>query len=249
MNSEPQPARAARYEYLHPDELKEILSQRPVAYIPLGSLEWHGSHLPLGNDAIKAFEICLRAAARTGGVVFPPLFVGAECLKLRAIHVVDGTVDVDYASFRAFLSDYVRRVMKIGFRVIVLLTGHYSREQVAAVKSVAEECVRIARSVEARGTPSVAVIALPEYELALDAGYRGDHAAKWETSIMLYLRPDLVELSKLDSLLGIDGDDPRGTASSELGEKVVELIVERLCRRVAEELERLEAATKAMHGG
>jgi len=64
----------ARYELLHPHELEEILRRAPVAYIPLGSLEWHGRHLPLGNDAIKAYEICLRAAERTEGVVFPPLY-------------------------------------------------------------------------------------------------------------------------------------------------------------------------------
>ena len=228
-----------RYEYLHPDELREIIVNHPIAYVPLGSLEWHGRHLPLGNDAIKVYEICLRAAERTGGVVFPPLFIGAECLKLRALHIMDGTVDVDYSIYRAFLSDYVRRVMKQGFRVIVLLTGHYSREQVAAVKAVARECMEITKSVEAKGTPSVEIIALPEYELALDLGYRGDHAAKWETSILLYLRPELVDFSKLRDLLGIDGEDPRETASRELGERVVNLIVERLCRRVEEALAKL----------
>lgn len=222
----------ARYEQLRPHELEEALKRAPVAYIPLGSLEWHGRHLPLGNDAIKAYELCLRAVERTGGVVFPPLYWGAECLKLRGVGVRDGTVDIDYWAYRAFLLDIVRRVVKQGFRVVVLLTGHYSREQVAAVKEVAEECERITRSVGPKGTPPVRVIALPEYELATDLGYRGDHAAKWETSILMYLRPELVDMSRLTDLLGVDGEDPRIHASRELGRRVVELIVQRLCERV-----------------
>lgn len=229
-----------RYELLHPDELDRIVRKRPIAYIPLGSLEWHGRHLPLGNDAIKAYEICLRAAKITGGVVFPPIYWGAECLKLRAIGIRDGTVDIDYFVFKAFLLDIVRRVMKQGFRVIVLLTGHYSREQVSAIKEVAEMCERITESVKPKGTPSVRIIALPEYELALDLGYHGDHAAKWETSILMYLRPELVDMKKLTDLLGIDGEDPRKKASKELGEKVVTLIISRLCELVRKALRELK---------
>ncbi|RLF16914.1 MAG: hypothetical protein DRZ82_10310 [Thermoprotei archaeon] len=228
--------REVRYELLHPDELNDIVEKAPIAYVPLGSLEWHGRHMPLGNDAIKVYEICLKAVRITGGVVFPPIYWGTECLKLRALGVRDGTVDVDYSTFKAFLLDIVRRIMKQGFRVIVLLTGHYSREQVSAVKEVAEICEKITESVRPKGTPSVKIIALPEYELSLDLGYHGDHAAKWETSILLYLRPELVDMNKLTDLLGIDGEDPRKSASKELGEKVVNTIVKRLCELVKKAL-------------
>lgn len=234
-------AAVARYELLRPHELEEVVKRAPVAYIPLGSLEWHGRHLPLGNDAIKAYEICLRAAEKTGGAVFPPLYWGVECLKLRGAGVRDGTVDVDYWSYRSFLLDVVRRVVKQGFRVVVLLTGHYSREQVAVVKKVAEECEKMTGRVKPKGTSPIRVLALPEYELATDIGYRGDHAAMWETSILLYLRPELVDMSRLTDMLGVDGEDPRTRASRELGRRVVELIVRRLCELVMAALAELEA--------
>lgn len=225
-----------RYELLRPGELELIVREKPVAYLPLGSLEWHGDHLPLGNDGIKAYEICLRAARETGGVVFPPLWYGTECLKLRGAGVRDGTVDVDYHSFKAFLTDLLRRIVKQGFRVVVVLTGHYSREQVSAAKEAAREVERIAEDVAAKGAPPVRVIALPEYELATDLGYRGDHAAKWETSILMHLRPELVDRGAVAVKPGIEGEDPR-LASPELGEKVVTLIVQRLKRVVEEALE------------
>lgn len=83
------------------------------------------------------------------------------------------------------------------------------------------------------------IIALLEYELASDLGYWGDHTAKWETSIIMYLRPELVDMSRLTDLLGVDGEDPRVYASRELGERVVELIVRRLCERVEASLAEL----------
>ena len=65
-----------RYEELLLGELDDILSSTPVAYFPLGTLEYHGPHLAIGNDALKAEAICERACARTGGVLVPPLYWG-----------------------------------------------------------------------------------------------------------------------------------------------------------------------------
>ena len=60
-----------RYEELLPHELEEILQTCPVAYFPLGTLEYHGPHLAIGNDALKAEALCARACERTGGVLIP----------------------------------------------------------------------------------------------------------------------------------------------------------------------------------
>ena len=46
-----------RYEELLLGELDDILSNTPVAYFPLGTLEYHGPHLAIGNDALKAEAI------------------------------------------------------------------------------------------------------------------------------------------------------------------------------------------------
>jgi creatinine amidohydrolase len=64
------------YEELRPDELAAIVAERPVAYWPLGLLEHHGWHLPVGFDGIKARRICERIADRTGGVILPTMWWG-----------------------------------------------------------------------------------------------------------------------------------------------------------------------------
>ncbi len=171
--------------------------------------------------------------------MLPPLYLGVSCLSLRGIGIRDGSIEISLTCLRELLLSTLLGLAKQGFRVIVLLTGHYPREQVFAVKEVAKLCERIMETASAKGIPQVRVLAFPEYELALDLGYRGDHAAKQETSIMMYLRPELVNLSRLTDLLGIHGEDPRKFASPELGKQVVERIVERLVELVQKALREL----------
>ena len=52
----------------------------PVAYLPLGTLEWHGPHMPLGADGIQSKELFVRVAEKVGGVVLPMLFMGPDRL-------------------------------------------------------------------------------------------------------------------------------------------------------------------------
>ena len=55
-----------RYEEQRPDQLEELLTQAPIAYWPLGLLEHHDWHLPIGFDGIKAGRLCQRLAQRIG---------------------------------------------------------------------------------------------------------------------------------------------------------------------------------------
>ena len=62
------------YEEMYPWEIAQAISQAPVGYLPLGTLEWHGEHNVVGLDALKAQAICARAAQISGGVVLPPFY-------------------------------------------------------------------------------------------------------------------------------------------------------------------------------
>ena len=60
-----------KYEELFPEEFAEIMAKTPIAYWACGPMEYHGLQNTLGIDPCKAYEICLRAADLSGGVVFP----------------------------------------------------------------------------------------------------------------------------------------------------------------------------------
>lgn len=207
-----------RYEELLPHEMEEIVREKPIVYLPFGTLEWHCYHLALGNDAIKAYEICLRAAERGGGVVAPPTYWASGGMP----HPWTTRFDEELIG-RLFYAIF-EQMEHVGFRVAVAVTGHYGLEQLYALK-------RSARDFMYRSAMIVAP--MPEYEVALERGYHGDHAAKWETSILWALRPDLVDMSRLsrnleEPLEGVMGEDPRLSASIKIGEEIVEYIVARI---------------------
>ena len=65
--------RPKRFEEVAGFEVPELASRHPLAILPLGSLEFHGPHNPLGSDFIIISGIAERVAARTNGLLFPTL--------------------------------------------------------------------------------------------------------------------------------------------------------------------------------
>lgn len=206
-----------RWEYLRPRDMERRYNACPTVYVPFGSLEWHGYHNPLGVDTIKAHALCLRAARLGGGVVAPGTFWPIGGLPHP------WTVRMTEEQVHALAAAIYEQMAHVGFRVVIAVTGHYGIEQVLHIKQAALEVMY---------RTGLAIYALPEFEVAVDLGYRGDHAAKWETSLIQALFPQLVDMSEAEPqgqpLDGVGGEDPRLHASAELGERAAELIAQRL---------------------
>jgi creatinine amidohydrolase len=240
-----EPAREVRLERLRPGQIEQAMQACPTLFLPLGTIEWHGLHNIVGLDAVKAHHLCVRAAQRGGGLVAPPVFGGVGGLDQPHTFVMEPENDVHSVLLRAWLEKLGREAQRQGFRAVIFLTGHYGAAQQMVVRDVA---VRLSRSV---GIP---VLGTPEYMLALDVGYLGDHAAWGETSLMLYLDPPSVDLSQLGEPphQGVGGRDPREATSAD-GEKLAETIIGRLSRLSArmprwdrETLERFASAEGAL---
>ncbi|RLF17277.1 MAG: hypothetical protein DRJ66_01260 [Thermoprotei archaeon] len=211
-------------ESLLPKEIEDEIRRHPVVYVPWGAMEWHGEHLPLGQDALKAFAICCRAAERTGGIVFPPLYIGHQTLRIYGFPY---TLEFSSELVKRLAFELLNQLEDMGFKVIVILCGHYGKEHLKVIERAVEEY-------KAKGGKAK-VLAVPEYAFAEDKGYRGDHAAKWETSIFWYFYPNMVHLERIEKEekpKGIYGEDPRKYASRELGESIVNVIVDRLVDKV-----------------
>ena len=61
-------------QFMRPEQLQAAARAFPVVYVPFGLIEWHGRHLPLGNDAIKSHAFLVKTALQAGGVVYPPVY-------------------------------------------------------------------------------------------------------------------------------------------------------------------------------
>ena len=70
--------REVRLQWLRPDEVVAERERVPIVYLPIGPLEWHGPHLPLGTDPLQAEHTAIGLAEKIGGVVHPTLFIGTE---------------------------------------------------------------------------------------------------------------------------------------------------------------------------
>ena len=158
------------YQELTPDEFTRRLEKCPVAYLPLGTLEWHSTHLPLGSDGLQSKGFFKKLATEAGGIVMSMLFIGPD-----------------------------------GYDT--LINGH-----------------------EYYGMDSASV-------------FSDDDGAN-ETSIMMYLYPDLVKMDNLPAdpavwPLGMLGKDPRIHASSKHGKDIIEFEIRKMKAIIEKELLKL----------
>lgn len=210
-----------RWELMLPWEFEEAIAKLPVCFLPIGTVEWHGKHNTLGLDAVKAHELCMNAAVTAGGgVVHPPLFGGVGGLDKPATVVVEDELTWDAYLLRLWLERMLSEFQRLGFAAVILLTGHYGHNQQITVRETA------ARMSERLQMP---ILGTPEYWLALDVGYHGDHAGIGETSIMMKLRPDLVEMNRFeaDASYGL-GEETRVGSSPVIGEVYCNTITDRM---------------------
>ncbi len=253
--------RKVRYEEMKPHEIAAARGERPVAYLPIGGVEWHGEHNPVGLDTVKAHELCIRAAQKGGGLAMPALFWGEsrESNLLEFNHDQDGkvaekmglakenfapgymggvTVEEEHEFYEHLLTHIYYQLKSLGFQVIFVLCGHYP------LKPFAERTAQ--RFMEKN--PEIRIYAGIEADPVRDIYPRGgDHAAKWETSIMRALRPELVDVSILPEdksvpLIGVYGEDPRSPDLEEFGRKVTQDIIDSMVAKTDEMLKELGLA-------
>jgi creatinine amidohydrolase len=212
-----------RYDELLPHEFRKRLAQRPIAYLPLGTLEWHGEHLPLGSDAMQSEGLMVECAREFGGIVMPPIYLGPD----RAKATDDGKmlVGMDYAEsttparqldgscywvpagFHLLMVDAILAQLKrAGFRA-VFADGH-GPSRWSWVENLSEREARL-------GLKLFGVTK----KIAGPWKSQVDHAARNETSLMMHLRPKLVDLSQLPQLRatwpqGVAGEDPRDATAA-----------------------------------
>ncbi len=208
------------YEMLRPAQIDAIKAEAPIAYLPWGALEWHGVHNPVGLDALKARKLCEALARETGGVVLPPVYAGTDTMK--PFKGFKHTIEHRRDTVKALCADYLEQLADEGFKVIVLVMGHYGSVHVQALLETIE-----AFTAE---HPGVRIWAFPDYE-PVESDYPGNHAARGETAYQMLFHPDTVDLSALPAGRaitldqdGVMGDDPR-TAAAEYGAEMLAAFV------------------------
>jgi creatinine amidohydrolase len=153
---------------------------RPIALWPVGAVEPHGPHAPLGTDTLISVGMCERAAARLeNAVVLPPLPFGVT----RYGAAFAGAIGISEATLRAVVLDVATALDQQGFRRLVIVNNHFEPEQVATLRDAAADA----------GALYLDLVRRRNAQRLTDEFRRGScHAGRYETSLVLADAPQLV---------------------------------------------------------
>lgn len=232
-------------EIMRPGELLTRLEEFPVAYFPLGTIEWHGRQNPLGCDTIKARELCKSVAQKIGGVVMPSVYYAADkdfesddgigygMDGISGMVLPGSFYQIDLELLKKYLINGCANCFNRGFEMVVLISGHNPPIQEEVMKAVAETF-----KVENKK-----VIYAMECDCVIDEKSRMcDHAGGYETSMMLHYNEELVNLNANEGyqqeLLGIGTSYSLETSSKEIGKKQADLQIAGMSEWVINEYKR-----------
>jgi len=238
------PSEKVLYAELTPQEFRDRLAAAPIAYLPLGTLEWHGEHLPLGSDGLQSAGFFVRLAREAGGIVLPMLFLGPdrkeevdgkelygmdtlgegmpEGKRYKNQQLAGSAYWVPEETFRTIIEATLKQLKRAGFKIVVA-HGHgpstsFFQKNAGQWKEKfgLETFVCWGSQFDRQGM-----------------GIQVDHAAMNETSLVMALRPELVRMDRLPKdpnswPVGVGGSDPREFASAGIGREILKLQTERM---------------------
>ena len=236
------------YERLTPSNFEARFRKAPIAYLPLGTLEWHGVHLPLGSDFLQSQGLFKRLAKRVGGIVLPPLFLGPDGRREVAGVEYYGMDIIGYAPnspqqlpgssywvsnelFSVLIEAVLKQLSRAGFKIVV---AHGHGPSTRYLNDHREELGK-------KFSLAIFTLMLVGDKMGSDMGFQSDHAATNETSIMMALHPNLVHMENLPKdmeewPLAIRGKDPRTYASAGHGSKIIKFHINRMERILKDQL-------------
>lgn len=188
-----------RAELLAPAQIDSRLAEASIVYVPLGALEFHGPHLPIGLDGLTAHAVCVEAARRSGGIVLPTVYQGTGGEHPHYPWTIMMPSGEEVAKN---LKVTVDRLAALGVETTVILSGHFADEQRSMLSDLSQQW-------EQQGSSAMRLVAttLADREAPPIAP---DHAGVFETLLLAAAHPELVHLDKLPALAALPSVDPAG---------------------------------------
>jgi len=172
-----------RFPYLSPAELEGRLKKKAILYLPIGSLEWHNEHLPLGTDTFHAIALAERLCKRIGGVMLPGFW-----WNTGGCHDCFCTYHMPEDIYRTTLYNVCLGLKPVPAKMLVLINGHGGGYRKDSPKEIADR-------LNGERFPMRVLVADP-YCLGTSSPCRIDHADTGETSIAMELIPQLVRMER-----------------------------------------------------
>lgn len=176
------------YHELSWPEIVQKSKECDIILLPIGAVEMHGPHCPVGSDSLNAQKMAERVAEKTGTLVAPPIWYGASMYMQYGF---PGTVPIGSDALKGFAKEVITGLVKNGFKKVIILNAHGQQwVYVGALHELALETkafIAVATWWELIRKTIGEICETPFV-----------HADEVETSIALELYPDLVDMSKAD---------------------------------------------------
>jgi creatinine amidohydrolase len=235
-----------RYEYMRPADLNEAIQTRPIAWLVLSPLEWHGEAISFGCDPFVGQTIVRNAWEKVGGVLIPTIYIGAETdykvwektgltdywgLEVNTKEHNPGSLYVRPITLEMVLRDYLYFLHREGFKLCVVATGHGAIEHLSVMKGVCSQYEKGPMRVLMWGGSGRAPV--PQ-ELRFEGA--GGHADFSEASLLGGVDPNMVDKTRFgvaprDKKIGLSQDDA-AKIDFDKGRKLIEFRAAQLEKEV-----------------
>ena len=227
-------------------EAAKAANASTVIIFPVGSVEEHGEHLPLGTDSFQPEYIALEVAKKTGCLIAPPFRYGI----CNATRNFPGTLTIKFETLYRFAIDVLSELVRNGFRRIIVLSGHAGNSHMVALRLAAQDIIN--QNDESKEKEKVRIMVLSDFDFAEEltpkyADKNDGHAGTIETSRMMAIKPELIKAKgeanvwrmprfevvahpELYFPSGVNGDPT--AASKEKGQKINSHIVKKVAELV-----------------
>ncbi len=191
-------------------QINENIEKQSLLILPVGTTEEHGPHLPIDTDA-RIAEAYGRRLAEAVSSEIPVLLMDTirYGYSMRIMKQWPGTIIVGSRTFMDMVFDICRSVLDMGFTKLAILDchGHHNGLLTTVSREIADACDK------AVAILSPAVMSSDKFSEIRKSPVGGAcHACEWETSLLLYTSPELVDMSKIpaDEIIDYHTDFVRG---------------------------------------
>ena len=209
-------------------------AKKRAAFVPLGTIEWHGNHLPIETDFLVAQKICEILAKIHKGYILPPIYLGSDGKERIGNKELIG-MDVNLGKrlpgslyymkpsvFFAMVESLVLNLIGQGFTKIYLVSGHGGSKQLEVLEKVAQKYKE-------------AIFLDPYDGLSVDL----HHADEYETSLLWACCPAemqkgmRIRLQAKDDYVKYRGYNPLSRASLKIGKKILNEMISSLTKLIS----------------
>jgi creatinine amidohydrolase len=177
-----------------------ITAHSTLLLIPLGAIEQHGPHLPVNTDAAIAYKLSELVASETGGLVAPALAYGCISQPISGGgELFAGTISLTGTTYSAIITDLLSAYTRQGYRRIVILNGHLENAAFAidgAIQAASRE--KACRALIINWWDVLPIERMEDVFHGHFPGWSSEHAGVVETSLMMYLAPEMVRTQLIE---------------------------------------------------